>query len=128
MHAWVSGLGSKAPSTTIGKILTREINANSKNMENKFYVEVSDVIVFDFLIDGFFSISPFFKCQFTNLLQNANHKIDHDRFGTHNWKLAHDNKLLVWDSGLAWNFGPFNGKNLIHLLLSYICLLIIISL
>ena len=30
--------------------------------------------------------------------------------GHHNWKSSADNVLLVWDSGLAWNSGPYNGK------------------
>ena len=50
MHAWVQGLGSKAPSNTVGNILRLDNAPSIKNAENKFYLEVSDVIVFDFLI------------------------------------------------------------------------------
>ena len=36
--------------------------------------------------------------------------IDHDRLGSHNWIISEDKKLLSWDSGLGWNYGPLHGN------------------
>eukprot|EP01095_Lingulamoeba_sp_RSL-Kostka_P009887 TRINITY_DN3458_c0_g1_i3.p1 TRINITY_DN3458_c0_g1~~TRINITY_DN3458_c0_g1_i3.p1 ORF type:complete len:328 (+),score=46.99 TRINITY_DN3458_c0_g1_i3:129-1112(+) len=81
MHAWVDGLQTNAPRNDIGKYLRVEKTDPGKVTLEKM-LGYSDVLVFDFLVD------------------------DHDRMGNHNWKSSKDNLLLVWDSGLAWNYGP----------------------
>ena len=96
MHAWVTGLATRAPSSSIGNYLRAMPDAIKENTVTERMLEYSDVIVFDFLVDGKRFDLPI-------LIHTT---LDHDRLGNHNWKLSADNRLLVWDSGLAWNFGP----------------------
>jgi len=84
MHAWVTGLSTRPPSTTTGKVLTFQLPMEKDVVGVQKLKEFSNVLVFDFLLD------------------------DHDRLGNHNWKSSTDGKILVWDSGLALNFGPYN--------------------
>lgn len=82
MHAWVHGMATRPPSNHVGDLLRLNDTTEVYGDTRERMLEYSDVLVFDFLID------------------------DHDRFGNHNWKTSQDGKLLVWDSGLAWNYGP----------------------
>ena len=81
VHAWIEGLQSQSPSTRVGEYLT--LQRTFPLLDSK-PLDYSDIIIFDFLVD------------------------DHDRFGNHNWKNSKDGRVLSWDSGLAWNYGPFH--------------------
>ena len=56
VHGWVEGLTSKPPSQNGMKFLSRqsEINFNSLPYRIHLYLEYSDALLFDFLVDGFF--------------------------------------------------------------------------
>eukprot|EP01095_Lingulamoeba_sp_RSL-Kostka_P011249 TRINITY_DN4225_c0_g1_i2.p1 TRINITY_DN4225_c0_g1~~TRINITY_DN4225_c0_g1_i2.p1 ORF type:complete len:680 (-),score=181.25 TRINITY_DN4225_c0_g1_i2:312-2351(-) len=87
IHAWISEIHRKAPKIEHGRYLVQKSNlyeqGNLKVTLNDltYLLDVSDTIVFDFILD------------------------DHDRDLSHNWQ-AHGDKLLIWDSGLAFRHGP----------------------
>ena len=49
MHAWVTGIKTHAPSAAVGKYLIHD-TSSIRNMEE--ILEFTDVLVFDFLLDG----------------------------------------------------------------------------
>lgn len=51
MHAWVTGIITKAPRASVGKYLRHEIN-DLVEPEKSYALDYSDVVVFDFLVDG----------------------------------------------------------------------------
>jgi len=83
MHAWVTGLNTRSPSYSVGEYL-RHHEPLEKLPSASRVLDYADVVLFDFLLD------------------------DHDRMGTHNWKTSADGRMMVWDSGLAWNYGPYH--------------------
>lgn len=50
MHAWVTGIMTKSPSTAIGKFL--RLQERKTEVQQDKALDFSDVIVFDFLVDG----------------------------------------------------------------------------
>lgn len=57
MHAWVTGLSTKSPSNDIGMYLFQKTNSISKL---ELALEYSDIILFDFLLDGMYSNKSIF--------------------------------------------------------------------
>jgi len=78
--------------------------------ERSVVLEVSDTIVFDFLMDGIVSsasctsATEFFSIVYGLTFAGCYDK-DHDRRQPHNW-VSLDNKLLIFDSGLGLRHGP----------------------
>eukprot|EP01094_Clydonella_sp_ATCC50884_P016924 TRINITY_DN2863_c0_g1_i3.p1 TRINITY_DN2863_c0_g1~~TRINITY_DN2863_c0_g1_i3.p1 ORF type:complete len:474 (-),score=151.30 TRINITY_DN2863_c0_g1_i3:340-1761(-) len=83
LHAWVEGLVTRYPALELYDFLTFEghIQENAKILS--YAADISDTLVFDFLVD------------------------DHDRKAEKNWvEFTKDGRLTHWDSGLAFNHGP----------------------
>eukprot|EP01094_Clydonella_sp_ATCC50884_P015458 TRINITY_DN26059_c0_g1_i1.p1 TRINITY_DN26059_c0_g1~~TRINITY_DN26059_c0_g1_i1.p1 ORF type:complete len:455 (-),score=97.22 TRINITY_DN26059_c0_g1_i1:119-1483(-) len=80
---WVDGLHHTTVTKQVyGEALLMEAPMPSREDKYDLTLDISDTLVFDFLID------------------------DHDRFKSQNWEHGAMLPLLIWDSGLGWVHGP----------------------
>jgi len=92
MHAWMEGLITTAPKFDVQDYLAFYDQPKFSKDQKKHAADVSDTMIFDFLID------------------------DHDREKEHNWMSDTYKNLLIWDSGLAFSHGPYGRDSCLDLL------------
>ena len=92
VHAWVDGLSKVEPGTAAMAYLNAEhITLSPTDDIREYILQVSDILVFDFLVD------------------------DHDRQAEKNWIQLND-RIVAWDNGLGWNHGPYGEPSCLDIL------------
>lgn len=93
LQPWMDELSNEPPSLQIRNYLMmteRNIPKNSKLMQE--LIDVSDTLVYDFLVD------------------------EHDRKAEKNWIVSQNKTQLLWDNGLAFDHGPYGKDSCLDIL------------
>jgi hypothetical protein len=92
VHAWIDELQKDDPDTSyMNYMVTDKLLPLTNSYAKNQVLQISDVLVFDFLVD------------------------DHDRQAEKNW-VYRESLLLLWDNGLAFNHGPVGDSDCLDIL------------
>ena len=94
LQPWMDGLKNSPPSLKIRDYLTlanKDLPIRDDKLMKEL-IEVSDTLVYDFLVD------------------------EHDRKAEKNWVTSKDGTQLLWDNGLAFDHGPFGKTSCLDIL------------
>lgn len=92
VHGWIDKLEKKDPPVHFMEYLvTDHIRIPSSDFDSEYILQISDILVFDFLVD------------------------DPDRQAEKNW-IMRENMYLSWDNGLGWNHGPVGSESCLDIL------------